>query len=168
MNDRRNGLLTFAVSTVSCISLLPLTSCSSGTQLSPAQQAGQEEALARIKQLGGTAKPPEGPVERVNLAGTKVVDDDLKLLAALPGLRILNLSHSQVGDNGLSHLTSAKELVELILSSTQVTNQGVLRLRDLPKLGFLFVKRTQVTDATVEELRKAIPHLMVQNRGAGF
>src|SRR3954454_25115856 len=89
-------------------------------------RAGEAEAVAALKKLGGTVlhadNNPAKPVRSVYLPGPKVTDADLKLLAALPQLQVLKLDAAKnVTDEGVKELAGLKQLTDLGLGSTQVT-----------------------------------------------
>jgi len=59
------------------------------------------------------------------LAGTKISDDGLKTVKALPDLERLDLSGDDVTDEGLKHLKGLKKIRELNLAGTPVTDRGL-------------------------------------------
>jgi hypothetical protein len=68
-------------------------------------------------------------VQRLNLAGSNLTDDDLRHLVGLKELYGLDLSRTTVSDGGLVHLQGLVNLSWLVLSGTKVTDVGVARLR---------------------------------------
>jgi hypothetical protein len=119
--------------------------------------AGEAEAIAALKKLGGTVihvdNSPKKPVRSVYLPGPKVTDADLKYLADLPQIEVLKLdSASKITDAGLKELVGLKRLKDLGLGGTQVTDAGlkyVIKHKGLEKLNLNF---TKVTDAGLKDL----------------
>jgi serine/threonine protein kinase len=99
--------------------------------------AAEQRARTVVERLGGkllTAPDRPGqPIIEVDLANTKVTDDDLPALAGLGALLRLNLSHTSVTDWGLPHLYDLEQLQILNLTQTKVTDDGCRLLRDKRK-----------------------------------
>ena len=125
----------------------------------------QEEAVAKIKKLGGSVVVDEQkvgkPVKAVYLEATRVTDKELVLLKSLPSVILLYLTKTQVGDAGLAHLKELKNLRTLILDQTKVGDAGLAHLKELKKLQSLYLRKTQVTKKGVDELKKALPELEI-------
>jgi hypothetical protein len=149
----------------------------------PASEA-EKAVLALVDKLGGGAKVkrdpvlPGQPITEVSLSGSKVTDDDLKLLARLPQLKKIHLNATQISDAGLKALAPLKQLEflnvmgtritdaglaevsrltrlqEIWLSSTGVTDAGLKHLVGLPDLGVVYLDSTEVSDAGLKELAK--------------
>src|SRR5688572_19361939 len=76
-----------------------------------AQEAGREpeaRLIKHVEELGGrivrNPKHPERHVVEIDLSGTKVTNDDLRLLGTLAELRTLNLHRTGISDAGIEHL----------------------------------------------------------------
>lgn len=93
-----------------------------------------DQALQRVRSLGGTIEPDPptlmNPVRSINLARSDVTDEDMALLAKIPGVRVLNLDNTRITDKGLSHLNEMRVLSQLSVRDTQVTTEGVRALRE--------------------------------------
>lgn len=146
----------------------------------------QAEAIAAIKRLGGQVKfDRQKAVVEVALGGTKVSGSELARMAVFPELRTLSLFDSPVGDDdlaslgdlksletlylgrtrvsdaGLKHLARFAKLKSLGLSDTRVSDQGLKSLSPLTKLRTINVHRTQVTVTGGNDLKAALPQLVI-------
>jgi RNA polymerase sigma factor (sigma-70 family) len=147
------------------------------------RKRNQQTAATRLQKLGAAI---EWDVVTVNLAGTKITDDDLKSLSAFPKLQTLYLHHDPITDAGVSNLKGLSSLTaldlfdtrvtdaglehlaewmpcleSLELSDTRVTDSGLRFLKGLHRLRRLDVRKTKVTQAAADELRRALPGLEV-------
>jgi hypothetical protein len=85
----------------------------------------------------GSISFSEGRVgsQTINLSGSTVTDDDLKLLSEFTKLQNLDLSQTGITDRGLEFLHALTTLKHLNLTDAEVTDAGVERLRQaLPDL----------------------------------
>lgn len=80
----------------------------------------------------------------IDLRGTNVTDDDLKVIAALPDVVTLELSNTKVTDVGLERLERARQLEYLDLSNTPITNAGLVHLKGLQRLRSLLLINTKI------------------------
>ena len=117
------------------VSLLLLATISvQGQQASPRKAAGgpEDRLIKHVEELGGRIardpKLPEGPVVEIDLSGTKVTDDNLRLLSELGELRTLNLHRTGISDAGIEHLMGLEHLTTLTLGDTRITNTGLKTL----------------------------------------
>jgi hypothetical protein len=133
----------------------------------PAPAAGADpdrEAAVRVLGLGGTVRVRGGAADvrraddlppgrfdlaEVDLAGSKVADDDLAVFRGCKKLTHLRLSRTGVTDRGVGYLNGCQGLTHLWLSRTGVTDAG---LRDLPGVAVLDLSGTEVTDAGLADL----------------
>jgi hypothetical protein len=83
----------------------------------------------------------------LDLGGTKVTDDGLATLSAMPNLARLHLQRTAITDEGLAHLENLTNLTYVNLYGTEVTDEGLKHLRDLEKLNQIYLWQTQVTPA---------------------
>ncbi|HEV8071518.1 MAG TPA: hypothetical protein VGP76_27635 [Planctomycetaceae bacterium] len=67
--------------------------------------------------------------ELLSLAGTKITDEGLASLVAIPHLKRLNVSGTHITDRGLSVLRDCPDLEWLCVKDTDVTRQGVNRFK---------------------------------------
>jgi hypothetical protein len=136
----------------------------------------QEEAVRLILRLGGKVlydyqqvkggkpyvfDPKASPknskafhrVVSVDLAHSKVCDEDLKLIGKLPFLEILVLTGTRITNAGLAHLKGLTKLRCLWLWNTRIDDQGLRHLKGMTKLWQLLLDGTKVTDAGLAHLK---------------
>jgi hypothetical protein len=122
----------------------------------PAEISARGKALWMIGSLGGRTVPPEprpgDTVVLVNLANTKVTDEQLQSLAALKGLQHLDLRETRITDAGLKRLAGLTDLRTVNLSGTQITAKGLRSLLSLEALYHLDVAGTRVREAELSNL----------------
>ncbi len=94
----------------------------------PLSQERAQAAWKRIEALGGHGVSDSDMVV-VSLADTGVTDDDLALLADLPGVQILDLSHNRLSDNCLKYLNNLEALKSLILVGTAISPEAIGQFR---------------------------------------
>src|SRR5206468_7955899 len=115
------------------------------------KETEQRRAMTTIDRLGGIVERDlsnsEAPVVSINLAETKVTDEDLLFLAALPDLQALYLMETQITNAGLAHLKDLSNLRTLNLGLTRVSGPGLKHLKGLIQLRTLWLADTDVTDA---------------------
>jgi hypothetical protein len=120
--------------------------------------AADDEKVAetKVKELGGRVQrdcgAPGQPVVDVNLAGTKVADDDLKHVPHMKELKHLNLSGTGVTDAGLKHVAGLTKLEFLVLP-VRITDAGLVHLKKLTGLKDLSLLNSQVTDKGLASLK---------------
>jgi Leucine-rich repeat (LRR) protein len=83
----------------------------------------EEKARAAIEALGGKIQNDTD----FSLYGTKVTDEDLVHLKALPRLRNLDLRGTQITDAGLEHIKGLARLTGLDLQATQISDARLWR-----------------------------------------
>jgi internalin A len=93
-----------------------------------------------------------GQVTAVGLASSSTADATLAQVGRLTGLRFLTLPGSNVTDAGLMHLKRLDKLSQLDLVGTHVTDAGLVHLKQLTKLSRLDLRDTQVSDAGLAHL----------------
>ncbi len=109
-----------------------------------------EQAEAAIKQLGGVARLSGAGVQVVSLTDTLTVDEDLRMLSALPELKTLFLGNTRITDAGLAYLAPLKNLEKLSLSRDAISDAGLEHLVGLNKLKHLDLFHTPISDAGLE------------------
>jgi len=82
-------------------------------------------------------------IVQMKLGGTKITDNSLLKIAALPHLVRLHLEHTSISDKGLDNLKSAKRLEYVNLVGTKVTEVGIGYLADIKSLKNIYAFQTQ-------------------------
>ena len=100
-------------------------------------------------------------LESLDLSRNRITDAGLAHLKALRKLTTLKLGYTQVTDAGLVHLEGMTNLVDLDLESTPISDAGLARLKGLPRLRCLRLSHTHVTEAGMNELKQALPGLII-------
>lgn len=124
--------------------------------LSLAGKAITDAEVAEVKNL------PK--VSQLNLANTAVSDAGIATLSGLTDLTMLHLEKTAITDAALANLKGLAKLEYLNLYGTSIGDAGLAHLSGLKNLKKLYLWQTKVTDKGVEELKKAIPAVVV-NRG---
>lgn len=93
----------------------------------------------------------------LNLAGTKVSDEGLKVLEGMKNLHRLHLEKTGVSDAGLVHLKNLSALEYLNLYNTSVSDAGLGDLSGLKAVRNLYLWQSKVTDAGADGLKKSLP-----------
>lgn len=101
-----------------------------------------------------------GEVIWLNLAGTKITNEGLKLLKGMP-LKKLHLERTAISDAGMEHLTSFKELEYLNIYDTQVSNKAIKHLKQLKSLKKLYVWKSKINEKGIARLQKQLPNAEV-------
>ena len=116
-----------------------------------AEDSIEATARERVRELHGKIEPSAGGLIRsVDVSATAVTDQDMKLLAQLPQLRVVNISRTAVSARGLEWLLENRQLEVLAAEGFDLTD------RDLQLLG---------KSLNLVELNVASNHRM---SGAGF
>jgi mono/diheme cytochrome c family protein len=113
-----------------------------------------EQSLQGLNSLGDH-------VAWLNFGNHAITDTHLALVGKLKNLRRLHLEHSAVTDAGMAALANASELEYLNLRETKVSDGGLLQLIALRKLRTLYLPKSAVQDTTLQALRSACPHLVI-------
>lgn len=129
---------------------------------------GQRIALrgkARTIHLKGISS-----LQRLDLTGIPVSDDDLIAVSELTGLVELNLSETAVTSRGVEKLRGLTSLEVLDLSGTQIDDAAVHALKDCTNLLRLNVSDTELTDAAVPSMRhmKKLTRWNIRNTSIHF
>ena len=112
----------------------------------------QAERIDALKKLRAVVFVKTGHVVEVNANRTKIVDDDLRLVAGFSEMTDLSLEQTKIGSASLVHLRRLKKLEWLNLYRTQVGDEGLRHLSALPKLRHLPIGETNITDAGLAHL----------------
>ncbi len=97
----------------------------------------------------------------LNLAGSKVSNDGMAVLANLKNLRRLHLENSSVSDAGLSHVASLTGVQFLNLYGTTITDAGIAHLGGWKHLQKLYLWQSKISYEAAMALKKNIPGLAV-------
>jgi hypothetical protein len=96
-------------------------------------------------------------LERLDLAGAGVGDEQARALPALPGLKALSFWRTGVTDAALQGIERFRSLERLDLSWTRVTDAALPHLLRLKHIRWVGLHQAPVSDRAVEELRRAFP-----------
>src|SRR5262249_29667324 len=120
-------------------------------------QTEQEQAVAKIKKLGGTVRVDRDKTGNewamVELGGQAVSREGLAFLKRLPQLRSLTLSNMRVAEAGLDHLARLPKLRTLRLDNVEDADAALAQLHHFAQLRYLYLGNSQVSDAGLEHLR---------------
>lgn len=159
-------------------------------ELSPAEEEGEQAAIARVTERGGLIMPvaentralylnlsllAEGFADAdmkllrgleptlvwLNLGRSKVTDAGARELERFTELRRLHLNGTNVGDEAMASLTKLERLQFLNLYGARVTDAGAMRLAELKELRKVFLWQTDVTQECASRLREANPNLQI-------
>lgn len=84
-------------------------------------------------------------LESLILSGTKVTDDQLKIVGQLRSLGDLQLSDTSISDAGITHLTGLSNLTSIYVSRTKVTSASMPEFGKLSKLSTLGIDDTGIS-----------------------
>jgi hypothetical protein len=161
--------------------ILLITLCAIGVGFLAKRARDQRLVVQRVRELGGhvtydykwdangnysrDARPPgwawlRNPigdeyfqeVVEVHCDKTKITDDDLRLLARLPKLRVLALNQTGISDEGLTHVSQLMTLTYLGLNGTKITDAGLQCVAKLPALTDLLLEGTAIGDEGMTHL----------------
>ena len=107
-----------------------------------------DSELAKLAQLGPNLR-------WLDLAGTKISDDGLAQLAAMPNLTRLHLERTAITDAGLTNVANLPNLEYLNLYGTEITDAGLQTLEKVPKLKQVYLWQTRVTAAAATDFIEA-------------
>jgi mono/diheme cytochrome c family protein len=105
--------------------------------------------------------PVAANITWINLAGSRVTDAGLAVLAGMPRLTSIHLERTGVTDAALAHLASLSHLEYLNLFGTKVSDAGIATLAALPGLKRLYAWQTGVTAEGAQALAAALPQLAI-------
>lgn len=85
-------------------------------------------------------------------------DDDLAVLAGLPGLESVYLRNTRITDAGLRHLQNLRNITHISLGKTRITDKGLEIVATFEKLQTVRLFDTRITDAGITKLMR-LTHL---------
>ena len=100
-------------------------------------------------------------LKELHLAATSVTDAGMPAVRHLHQLEELYLMKCAVTDAGLSHVAGLSGLRAINLVGTQMTSAGLQHLMKLSRLRSLFITDVKLDPAAVNELKSALPDLVV-------
>jgi len=121
------------------------------------EQNEESRALAVLTKLGARLRwqaAPKGKQQlvMVDLKGTKVQDEHVKVLGVFKELRELSLNQTAISDTACGDLPRLVKLVTLDLNGTAISDAGVKQLASLTNLQVLALGWTKTADAGCKEL----------------
>ena len=117
----------------------------------PLSDDGLTSLLAKVSLVG------------LDVSGSEVSDRGLQELAATRSrLRLLDLSFTRVGDEGLKSLAALPELRHVSLIGCRVTDSGTNSLMRLEWLREIYLAKTLVSPQAAEKLRRRFPMCRVE------
>lgn len=102
------------------------------------------------------------PVVQADLRNVEDIHAAIGCLEALTHIEDLNLAGTSVVDNDIKHFKHLTSLTSLDLSNTRVTDVGLDCLQGLKNLHWLTLDHSQITDLGIKKLRKQLPNVEVQ------
>ena len=97
----------------------------------------------------------------LDLAGTRVGNEGMAVVARMPNLTRLSLQRTAVGDEGLRRLAGLRNLEYLNLFGSQVGDAGLGQLAGLRALKTVYLWQTRVSAEGVARLEAALPGVKV-------
>jgi Leucine-rich repeat (LRR) protein len=88
------------------------------------------------------------------LANTRMTDDDVRYVSALPGITELHAASNPLSDVALVEIGKMTSLKTLDLGRTKVTDAGLASLSRLQSLEYLDLSGTQITNAGLYEVAR--------------
>ena len=85
------------------------------------------KAITKLQGLGGKVMFEEGGY-RLNLAETRVTDEDLDVLADIQNLKIVDLRSTDVTDAAIDKIIPLKSLILVLVTRSRMTPEGIERL----------------------------------------
>ncbi|MFO0890665.1 MAG: hypothetical protein U0790_16165 [Isosphaeraceae bacterium] len=125
----------------------------------PIDDPATSRVLALVERLGGEAqwdeKAPGRRLIGARLGTTRITDEQLGELAAVPSLRHLELILTRITDAGLARLRGHDGLRDLYLYHTRITDAGFEHLAAIPKLEDLMLGPCAMTAKGLARLQSA-------------
>jgi len=126
----------------------------------PVDLAAQDQAVARIKQWGGSFTVDENmstkPVATVFLNGSKLTNEDLLAITAdIPYMKQIDLAGAKnIGPAGMANIKGLTRLQHLNVAFTPIGDDGLIPVADLVDVRHLNLINTGVTDVGLARLKK--------------
>ena len=121
----------------------------------------RENAIEHFRSRGVHLSPRkigDKSVFGVQCRDRHIFDEDLRHLSALRDkLDVIGLEGTRITDEGLHHLTALPHLDNVDLTNTGITDTGLQVLATIKTLEFVHLEGTKVTATGVAMLRDAVP-----------
>lgn len=101
-------------------------------------------------------------IAELSLAGTRITDTSLRLIAAMPNLRRLSLARTACTSAGIAHLAALRHLEELNLTGASLDDAAAENLGfpdRFPALASVYLWKSGISDDAISALRAARPSL---------
>ncbi len=103
------------------------------------------------------------PLVGLDVSGSEISDRGLQVFAAVKSrLRLLDLSFTRVGNEGLKSLVALPELRHVSLIGCRVTDSGTDSLMRLERFREIYLAKTEVSPQAVEKLRRRFPMCRIE------
>jgi hypothetical protein len=115
----------------------------------PIPSLTHDEAIAAIRQAGGTVEPYQvlgQPALKLTMSGAGFADEHFALLRFLPEVRQLYAGGSRITDTGMAHLGGLTSLEALGLENTSISDMGVEHLAGLDRITAVNFGYTGITN----------------------
>lgn len=90
----------------------------------------------------------------IDLANTKITNDELSSLAKLKALKVIDLSGTGISTQGIEHLKDLSQLEELNLKDTKIDNNSLAVIAGLRNLQKLYLDNTAITGSGLATLKE--------------
>jgi Leucine-rich repeat (LRR) protein len=101
-------------------------------------------------------------LKSLNLGGNPITDAGVgKLAANLPDLEKVDLTGTNISDNAVRLLTACSKLQRLSVEATGTTDKCIEHLKKMENLKYFICGRTKISEAGIAELKQALPNCTV-------
>lgn len=98
----------------------------------------------------------------LKLSNTQITDNSCTEISKLSNLTRLHLENTKITDAALNSIATLQNLEYLNLTNTSISDKGLLNLIALKNLKKIYLWKTKTTKTGVENLKKALPNLIVE------
>ena len=100
----------------------------------------------------------------LSLDDTKVDDDAIRPLAALPNLQALCLSVTRISNNAITDLRTFGKLSYLAVSNTMLSDACLAHFPYFKALTFLNIKFTRISPSALDQLSAKMPNVKIESK----
>lgn len=93
----------------------------------------------------------------LQLTGSNLTDQDLKIISLIPNLIFLNISNNRIKGSGLRHLSKLKKLSTLCINHSEIQVNALNQLVALKALGSLCMQGKSINDVHVQQIANVKP-----------